>query len=180
MREEKRVLICFPYPDSPRHTIISNWRPSAHKASSHTFFILLLPLSSQCFVLMFGGVCIHFIAIDSDLLPNKLSFSDTLCAELRNTAPRVFFFLSCYLYLWEKILLQNICLFTNRFSSFHIGYTFSCIVHVLVDCYYFSIQTSIPLCLSDSTCMVIEAAVNAVTDVFCIHFISLVVIVCFG
>lgn len=56
-------------------------------------FILSLPFSSSSFVLVFGCVCIHFITIDSDLLPNNLSFSDSLCTERWNPPARVFFFL---------------------------------------------------------------------------------------
>ena len=59
------LLICLPYPDFPRHTVYSNWRPSGHEPARRTF------LFSCCPSVVNG---IHSIATDSDLLPNKLSF----------------------------------------------------------------------------------------------------------
>lgn len=136
--EEGEFLICFPSPDFPRHTAPSNCRPSAHEHAPVPF-ILPLPFSGCCFlVVIFDGVWIHFIAIEQDLFPNKLSFSDSLCTEWGNPALSL-------LQLTHKLrLAKEKKRKTGPFSFFLIGFMFSLIAHVLAAWWYCRLVTSIP------------------------------------
>lgn len=78
---------------------------------------------------IFGSVSIHFIAIEHDLLPNKLSFSDSLYTEQRKTELTVLF---SFLLLTHKKTCSSIFDHSHRLSSFHIRYAYSVIAHYVL------------------------------------------------